>query len=87
MTMRTILQILLTASVIVHFSGVIAFGVVELKRRLRRLAGRDEPDEDDLVIEPEDELAAFRRRRTSASPQGLSLLTALNQTRGADFRR
>lgn len=86
MTMRTILQILLTASVIVHFSGVIAFGVVELKRRLKRLTSHEELD-DDLIIEPEDELAAFRRRKTSASPQGLSLLTALNQTRGADFRR
>ena len=77
MSMRTILQILLTASVIVHFSGVIAFGFVELKRRWRRLTDASELESDDstadLVIEPEDELA---RRRRKPTPSGVRLMTA-----------
>ncbi len=82
MSMRTILQILLTASVIVHFSGVIAFGFVELKQRWRRLtsADVDGSSDDDLVIEPEDELAVARRRRTP-TPSGVGLLTARADSR------
>jgi len=79
MSMRTILQILLTASVIVHFSGVIAFGFVELKTRWRRLTGAHEFEADDsdadLVIEPEDELAVARRRR-KPTPSEVRLMTA-----------
>jgi hypothetical protein len=75
MSMRTILQLLLTASVIVHFSGVIAFGIVELKTRLRRLAGADVEgsSDDDLVIEPEDELAMARSRKRP-TPTGVTLV-------------
>lgn len=79
MSMRTILQILLTASVIVHFSGVIAFGFVELKTRWRRLTSAHELESDDsdadLAIEPEDELAVARRRR-KPTPSGVGLMTA-----------
>jgi hypothetical protein len=86
MTMRTILQALLTVAVIVHFSGVIAFGVVELRRRWRRLTQRDGAEADD-ADEREDELASLRRRRSSAETTGVGLLAALNHSRGADSRR